>query len=242
MYTPKERVELLIAMLGEQLNEHGHFFKISKTRLSWRNKDVAMIVAPRGCHYSTAECTTRWLRIRIESHALRKLRNCGAPIRDNISSGTPQEIFEDDLRNGHSLVEVELRDWWSIEEAAKRLAAQFDRNWESQFRPWINIEQTIEFLSYDRENRICLTPLLTPHAPPAGSPELEAMIHRLSPPQAKVHWSLLGELLLAAARIDDLRRLEHFCRAASESGNGRATREHPYLIKLIHWSESTTKD
>lgn len=145
MYTPKERVELLVSMLGERLNEHGHFFHISRTRLSWRNRDVSLTLSPRGSHYSTAECTSRWLGVRVESNVLRKIHKRGAPIKGGAYSGPPHSLFVDDVRDDAIPIEVELTDWWSIEASAKLFADRFDRYWETRLVRWIDHARTIEF-------------------------------------------------------------------------------------------------
>lgn len=238
MYTPKERVELLVSMLGERLNEHGHFFRISRTRLSWRNRDVSLTLSPRGSHYSTAECTSRWLGVRVESNALRKIHKRGAPIKGGAYSGSPHSLFVDDVRDDAIPIEVELTDWWSIEESAKLLADRFDRYWETRLVHWIDHARTIEYLSLDWKSRVSLSALLMPQAPRVGTDELDALIHGLSPDRC-THWfGLLGELLLASGRDDDLRRVSRLCEIAVAAGNKSAKRDSAHLAGLLSWRES----
>jgi len=217
MYTPKERVELLINMLVEQLNEHGHFFKISKSRLSWRNKDVAIILTPRGSHYSTAERTSRWLRVQVDSHAIGKLHRAGAPVRGCSTTLRPQTIYDDDLRTGPSPTQVELTDWWSIEAAAKLLASQFDQYWSNYLKNWISHEHTIEFLSRDEASEVDLAFLYGPSAPSPGSDELRTLIMTHNPTRCQHRFALLGELLLATGKREDVLRLHEFSTIAAES-------------------------
>lgn len=236
MYTPKERCEFLISMLGEQLNEHGHFFNIGKTRLSWRNQDVAMILTTRGTHYSTAECTSRWLRVEIQSHALRRLHKAGAPIYGAMGRRSPQIIFQDDLRTADGqAIEVDLTDWWSIEDAAKQLASQFDACWERLLRYWVDHQLTISTLSVDNVMRVDLSILFGPDAPPADSDELRSLIAQLEPARCSHQFELLGKLLVATDRISDLHRLCAFANLATESGNLRERFEYKSLMRLAEW-------
>lgn len=239
MYTPKERHDLLISMLGEQLNEHGHFFNIAKTRLSWRNQDVAIILTPRGSHYSTAECTSRWLRVEIESHSLRKLHKAGAPIRGGASSRHPHTIFDDDLRTAdHGSIEVHLTDWWSIEEAAKQLATQFDAHWERCLKYWVDHQLTIEKLSVDNVTNADISNLFAHDAPPPGSEELRSLIAQLKPAQCNYRLALLAELLLATNRICDFHRLYEYSKLAAEAGKPRVRKEHERLTEIAEWLQT----
>lgn len=252
MYTPKERVELLISMLGEQLNEHGYFFKISKTRLSWKNKEVSVVITPRGSHYSDANVTTRWIRIRVESYAMRKLAKAGAPL---LGPGmfTPKEILADrDLCEpgaGRS-IEVSLTDWWSIEDAAKHLASSFDAFWREDFSDWLSLETAITHLSTNPSQGVLktlmlgankpvpgLTVLYAPDAPPPGSQALHDLIreHKLD----QQDWQLqhIAELLLASGRDEDFWRIIDVSTLA-ETHDVYTPTQHGMLNALAEWKRA----
>ncbi|MBO6740220.1 MAG: hypothetical protein JJ916_10200 [Phycisphaerales bacterium] len=252
MYTPKERCQLLLSMLGEQLNEHGHFFKISKTRLYWKNKDVSVFVFPRGSHYSEAEITKRWLSIRIDSYAMRKLARAGAPVSGGTISRGAETLYEGDLRTPDSpgSVEVTLTDWWSIEEAAKYLAPHFDDFWHNELAAWLSLDSAITELSTNARQDFLsaillgstppeqgLTVLWAPGAPAAGSSELRELIHEHKLDEKEWRLNLIGELLLASNRDDDFWRLVEFgsmCKDRSKHKSG----QYRGLMALADWKRA----
>ncbi len=254
MYTPKERCELLLSLLGEQLNEHGHFFKISKTRLSWKNKDVSVLVFPRGSHYSEAEITKRWLNVRIDSYAMRKLAKAGAPISGGTFNRGAETLCERDLctPGSSSAIEVTLTDWWSIEEAAKYLAPHFDDFWHNDLAPWLSLDSAITELSTNANQGFHsamrlgsaspvtgLAVLYAPDAPAADSPCLHELIREHKLDEMEWRLNLIGELLLASNRDDDFWRIVEFgsiCKERSKYMSGQSRG----LMALADWKRGSS--
>lgn len=236
MLTPKQRDEMFIAELGARLNEHGFWFKISKTRLSWKNKDVSLTVTTRGNKYSTAECSLRWVRVQIYSNHLKKLHQQGAPVDGLRMNGPPNIIFDRDVTNPDESTSISLRftERESIVQAAKQVAPCFSAFWEDTISNWIDHSKTIEFLSSSDSDKSTAA-LFQPDTPPTGSPELDQLIQKLIAKNTSAQTIILGELLLATNRHDDLRKLAQYGTAYAKSDRPRAqwATTHSNLIQWL---------
>ena len=255
MYSPKERCELFLSMLGEQLNEHGHFFKISKTRLSWRNKEAAVLITLVGDHYSEAEVTTRRICVRVDSYALRKLVKANAPISGSTARRANGTLFDRQIHasGSPSPTEVTLTDWWSIEQAAKHVASQLDDYWQDELTPWLSHETAITYLSTHPKQGLLsakllgsnppepgLTILFAADAPAADDPELEKLIHEHKLVQKEWPLRSIGELLLASNRDRDFWRIVKFSSMYQERSQ-YMNAEHHALMALANWKQSNTQ-
>ncbi len=241
MMTPKERDELIIAHLGMMLNEQGFSFRISKSGLSWKNEHISVKVKTRGNKWSTAECSLRWIAIRVYSTAFRAAMYAGAPILGN-GRGSPDLISDLDVRRpgGVGSIQVELTDHASCEAGAREVATHFRAFWDDHISVWLDPARSIEFLSsYD--NLVRIDAIIGPDSPGLETPELEALIkNRVESTHMNNH-SLLGEFLLATGRHDDLRRLAMYCSAYADSDQPGAERMHR-LDWLIRWLDKYEVD
>lgn len=242
----RERDHLLLSDFYDLLDPTCYQFKLSKTRLSWKNQYTWVTVSTRGSRYSTAACSLRWVRVRIDSLALRGLYSLGAPVRGFAMSGKPYELRDMDLRDPPEAcgsLQVELTDRASCREGAQRIASALDTFWQRDVLPWTQSpSEVITRLSVSRhpdavrypDRRISLDPLFGPDAPAIHSRELEELVIFMA---AQTRWNqhrLLAELLLACGRIDDFNRLYRYVAVVKELSE--RDRSMPAFDDFHRWS------
>lgn len=244
MLSPKEREELVISRLGELLNEQGFGFAINKGSLSWKNDHVSVKIKPRGSKWSTADCSIRWLTMGVFSKALRASARAGAPFLKGSCGPfiSLDRLVYWDIRHPDSCTggTFELTDRHSCEQAAEQIALYFREFWDVHVSPWLNPERTIQYLS-TRTKATRIARLFDPDSPKIGTVEFGVLIDELIASTWNDNHELLGKLLLATNRYDELRRLCWYCDAYADSNRpdaGRMAR----LDWLIRWLDEHDSD